>query len=59
MYFYIAKLLPYNWTLGPVLFDVFLIVCDVTCDTLVTSRQLSKNVLRQNQVMGYANLAPV
>ena len=37
----------------------FWIVCDVTCDTLVTPRQLSQNVLRQNQVTGYANLAPV
>ena len=37
----------------------FLIVCDVTCDTLVTPLQLSQNVLRQCQVIGYVDLAPV
>ena len=37
----------------------FWIVCDVTCDTLVTPLQLSQNMLRQFQVTGYADLAHV
>ena len=66
MYYYIAKLLhAIDNLILFYLFDTeqpiwhFWIVYDVTCDNLVTPLQLSQNVLRQFQVTGYADLAPV
>ena len=62
LYFEIIAVLLNTWfcficLIQPIWY--FLIVCDVTCDTLVTPLQLSQNMLRQFQVTGYADLAHV